>query len=703
MSFFRSPLFAKPGASAAPDKSSKSSSPANLFGSTSGEYGMFGGIARPKLNRHGAGVTYVNVVEDLCLGFVGASKNKFCCRTTCGTKSHRSPNKIAIEALVPGLYVQSGPAELFCSPVLEDQKISDEALEQLLAKPFDGAKEAIRYIGLFNQSDLSFLSDIDQIESLDQDVKVSAESKTPFKKRRTNVSSHYEEFINIVKESQEAEKEGNDPMSPSTMADEMTKMLRALINAVQEGDVGLGTVEGKVQELYLQVGNPPAMGLKFAPNLWTAYQNLLDELVSLRQKTASIPSSDEWVTPATMAHVETRLDNQAEALSDAMTAAFTNVGVAMDEIKGVSYDPATCKSLSQVSEMIDIIGTRISEFQRNLSTMTSNASRENTSVSFGGFTWNNHEELHAWAQTHLPADMPFGAFVDVYSFLERVVSFRDVASSAELKNMEVRKKLGLSADEALVLESFKHPLPKLFSGGASETAMAKSLVWLPGIPSPENWEDEYGTSGVRVIIKDNEEVIRNRLEAVNLEKLSKFDRASAMARQSVSDTITFVHAASRFISETHRRLDLAGFGKDNAWTLVSKLVHRIFAVDCHLKRGPVLEMLNATDTRVLSIGALWGTFATHQVMREYMKYGIENHPSIASEYVRFLVANCGLSKIASLETRCLKLESDVKELRTLVGNASKSATSAANKADEAKKLASTAKNIAEEAKKLAKK
>ena len=30
------------------------------------------------------------------------------------------------------------------------------------------------------------------------------------------------------------------------------------------------------------------------------------------------------------------------------------------------------------------------------------------------------------------------------------------------------------------------------------------------------------------------------------------------------------------------------------------------------------------------------TLATHRVIKEYMSHGIDNHPSIASEYVRFL-------------------------------------------------------------------
>ena len=106
-----------------------------------------------------------------------------------------------------------------------------------------------------------------------------------------------------------------------------------------------------------------------------------------------------------------------------------------------------------------------------------------------------------------------------------------------------------------------------------------------------------------------------------------------------------------------------------------------------MKRGAVSEILDVSDSRVLGTGILWATFATHQVMREYMKYGLENHPSMASEYVRFLVANSGLSKMDRMEARLKKLEEENKDLKREVAQADKAAKSAANKAEEAKLLA----------------
>ena len=112
----------------------------------------------------------------------------------------------------------------------------------------------------------------------------------------------------------------------------------------------------------------------------------------------------------------------------------------------------------------------------------------------------------------------------------------------------------------------------------------------------------------------------------------------------------------------------------------------MFAIDCNFKRGSVSEFLDAPVAKIFSIGVLWGTLSTQQVMREYMSYGVENHPSISSEYVRFLVANCGLERINKLETVNSKLTSELADLKKTVAANTKAISTVANKAEEALKL-----------------
>ena len=642
-----------------------------------------GGFARPVFNRQGLFVFFMNDRSNVCAGEIGNSGNKTCVKTTCSIASHKKTRDSVLEE---GLYayVNGSTTEVYDSPMVPASMLNEEVLESMLSKSFSDVAEVFKYFNLINEAEDPLVLSMEDLEDLDIDIQQSL--KTPAKRFKSNINNHYNEFINTLEQSKvdSAADEG----LPSVLADEVGMLLKKLVAAVAEDQDGIKVLSDKLSHIINQVGSRPLMGLSTPPSLWLAYQHLLEEIKKLKEKPSFTHSSDVHATTEAVTHIERRLDNDIEGLQHNTSLAFDRVEKNLDIIKGPSFDPFITRNLSQLTEMLDFTQQKVEDLTKSIDTINAaNTSPAFQVIRIGRFTFKDQHELHAWCTTHLPSRFPFGAFIDVYSFLERVVSFRDAAPTTELKQMEVRKKLNLSSDDALVIESFKHPLPKIFSGGASETSMSKSSSWLPGISSVEKWECKYGLAGAKVTIKDNLEVIRNRLESIIATRLATHTEAQSLARQLLSDTIAFISSLSRFISETYTRLELAGFGSDGAWNLVSKLVHRFFATDCSLKRGPVLEVLNAENAEVMAVGALWGTFSTHQVMREYTRHGIENHPSIASEYVRFLVANCGLNRVASLEKRLISMEKEVKDLRSATAEVKKAATTAANKADEAKKLA----------------
>ena len=53
--------------------------------------------------------------------------------------------------------------------------------------------------------------------------------------------------------------------------------------------------------------------------------------------------------------------------------------------------------------------------------------------------------------------------------------------------------------------------------------------------------------------------------------------------------------------------------------------------------------------KILIEQVLWGILQTHAKMKEYLSIGFKNHPSISSEYVRFLVQNASVGRVARLE------------------------------------------------------
>jgi len=74
-------------------------------------------------------------------------------------------------------------------------------------------------------------------------------------------------------------------------------------------------------------------------------------------------------------------------------------------------------------------------------------------------------------------------------------------------------------------------------------------------------------------------------------------------------------------------------------------------------------------------------------MQEYLKFGFADHPSVAGEYTRFLVANAGIAKISAAEKTIVKLQGLIAGLERKVEMNEKKATTASSKADEAMRVA----------------
>ena len=136
--------------------------------------------------------------------------------------------------------------------------------------------------------------------------------------------------------------------------------------------------------------------------------------------------------------------------------------------------------------------------------------------------------------------------------------------------------------------------------------------------------------------------IMEQLHNVIAEQLSNADvRAVSLATTLLAQSMSFVHELCNYITLTLAELRTAGFDKKSYWFLMSKLIYRMFAIDCHKVRSAVGEGLDvdknneSKSRKTLARRALWGVLQTHMKMKEYLKVGIKNHHSISSEYVAF--------------------------------------------------------------------
>ena len=636
----------------------------------------------------GRNISLINSCVEICGGIIGGSGTKFCgrARLECEIKSH---SKRRFADMVEGLYVKVGGDELLCSPVIPSSIITGDLAQSFLDRAFGSTDEIVQYFDfVLSREDTSKALVFGELDMRKQEANYAMSMKSPGKRRK--VSELQIEFQELG--SSLIEEEAN--LEQQATLKKAKLLIEFLLRPMGEEQETLRILLEKFNVLLLQVGAwPKQTREQQPPSLWSGIASLGSDLSVIEEDLLKI--GGVRVGPGDLKIVEASIGIDLSSLRSDTHAAVSALEANIAEMKGVgSLGLTQHRSIAELSDdlselkrtMVDTIARSETSLKAMKSSLDNGDKSGVYSVKYANYSFSSISEVGAWAETLFKGGpFPFGTFVDVYSILQRVTSYKDVASTTELKNMEMLKKLELSADAGLAIESFKHPLPKVFRGNSLEPATGR--VWLPGIPTPERWEDMNGLIGARVSIKTSMEEIRSRLESLISERLRNNAEAQALARQMLSDTLTFITALCEFISETYRSLEIAGFTKADAWQLVSKLVHRIFATDCHMRRGVVSEVLDASDSRILGMGILWATLATHQVMRDYLKHGIENHPSMSSEHVRFLVANSGLSKMKNLEARMVRLEEENKQLKKDVLNADKAAKSAANKADEAKVLA----------------
>ena len=253
-------------------------------------------------------------------------------------------------------------------------------------------------------------------------------------------------------------------------------------------------------------------------------------------------------------------------------------------------NPKPSKSLCSMGEgcncnqRFDAMNDLIATLQSEISTLKLNQEDGDSILRIGGFTFTSRDNLLLWARDNLPVVIPFGCFVDVYTFLNRMLD--SVGADRSLHNLVDQHKLGLGGDDAITLESFQSPSPKLFGAFGSVSALKSShRSWISTLPTATSWEDPRSSMGIRDRLRKQipnikEQVVSN----INI-RLANFPVGRALAMSCLNATITFVNMLSIWITDTHSRLTSHGYSTELSWQLVTQVVHHVFTSDLDKSRN----------------------------------------------------------------------------------------------------------------------
>jgi putative heme degradation protein len=99
----------------------------------------------------------------------------------------------------------------------------------------------------------------------------------------------------------------------------------------------------------------------------------------------------------------------------------------------------------------------------------------------------------------------------------------------------------------------------------------------------------------------------------------------------------------------------------------------------------VIGTLTVGGNEKIAPKVFWAVVRSHDVMEEYKSLNFMDHPSISSEFVKFLTVNTGIDAVDKLVQKVALLEEASKAATKEVKAATTAASTASNKADEAKR------------------
>ena len=102
-------------------------------------------------------------------------------------------------------------------------------------------------------------------------------------------------------------------------------------------------------------------------------------------------------------------------------------------------------------------------------------------------------------------------------------------------------------------------------------------------------------------------------------------------------------------------------------------------------RHGVQEAFQVGNSGQICQQIFWSVLKSHDVMTDYKWLSFKNHPTIATELVKFLAINTSFEAIEKVTTKAAYLELEVVEFKKQLAAANKAASLASNRADECKK------------------
>ena len=124
-----------------------------------------------------------------------------------------------------------------------------------------------------------------------------------------------------------------------------------------------------------------------------------------------------------------------------------------------------------------------------------------------------------------------------------------------------------------------------------------------------------------------------------------------IATKCLSTTVSFLNQLFTCIELIYKKLfSFSGFTTEKAWSLTTQVLDRILA-DLFAPKDNMVQSLMTRNTPATCAQVMLAVFRTHDIMAVYVAHKFENHPSVSTEYVKYMkrVIDQLVAKVRDLE------------------------------------------------------
>ena len=149
------------------------------------------------------------------------------------------------------------------------------------------------------------------------------------------------------------------------------------------------------------------------------------------------------------------------------------------------------------------------------------------------------------------------------------------------------------------------------------------------------------------------EHITNHLSSLNLTLLQdinhalgggKYPEAHLIATLCLTATVTSLTQLVGAVDAIFDKLRVQ-FKDEAAWSLTMQVLDKI-CEELYVPKDGVMHAMTLGDSESIQAHVLYASFRSHDVIARYVELQFQNHPSVTTEFTRFLATNLGSDKLS---------------------------------------------------------